>query len=82
MGIAPKELGIGGREDEAWTELALRFALSHPGVHCGIVGTTNPHNAEKNISYVEKGPLGAEVLEKLREAFEKGRDGEAWRGQT
>jgi aryl-alcohol dehydrogenase-like predicted oxidoreductase len=80
MKLDPAELGFAGRD--AWSELALRFTLSQPAVHCAIIGTTNPDNAIRNLGIIEKGPLSAEVVEKIRGAFRAADPAGAWMGQT
>lgn len=47
-------------------EMALRFILSNNVVSTVIPGMRNPKNVEQNISAGEKGPLSAELIEKLR----------------
>jgi aryl-alcohol dehydrogenase-like predicted oxidoreductase len=79
MKITPGDLGF---PDDAWPEIALRFTLSQPGVHCAIIGTQNPKNAEMNIALAEKGPLADEVVRKIREAFKKADPNGTWTGQT
>jgi aryl-alcohol dehydrogenase-like predicted oxidoreductase len=82
MKISPQDLGFSGAAD--WPEIALRFTLSHPGVHVAIAGTTNPVNARRNLDYAVKGPLAKAALEKLQSAFQRaaasGR--ENWAGLT
>ncbi len=51
------------------TAFALRFTLSHPGVHTAIVGTTRVQNLEANAAACEAGPLEAERVERAREQF-------------
>ena len=62
MKLSPAALGFSGPPETAWPELALRFTLSQPGVHCAIIGTTNPDNARANLEAAEKGPLPPEVV--------------------
>ncbi|MDB5910855.1 MAG: aldo/keto reductase [Massilia sp.] len=69
MKLNPTDLGFVGPTDGVWPELALRFTLSFPGVHCAIIGTTNPDNARANIAYAEKGPLPEDVVHKIEEVF-------------
>jgi len=80
MQLDPAKLGFTG--PHAWSELALRFTLSQPGVHCAIIGTTNPDNAKANIELVEKGPLPADVIAKVRQAFAAADADLSWTGQT
>lgn len=75
------ELGFTGSAEKAWPELAIRFTLSQPGVSTAIIGTTNPANAAANIEAVKKGPLPAEVVERIRKAFRENDPGD-WVGQT
>jgi aryl-alcohol dehydrogenase-like predicted oxidoreductase len=82
MQLTPKDLGFAGDAKEAWPEIALRFTLSQPGAHVAIIGTTNPDNAEKNLAFVEKGPLPANVVDKIRHAFRAADPNGQWRGQT
>jgi aryl-alcohol dehydrogenase-like predicted oxidoreductase len=79
--LDPAALGISGPAQQAWPELALRFTLSQPGVHCAIIGTTNPDNAKANLAAAEKGPLPPEVVRKIREAFRRADPQGAWVGQ-
>jgi aryl-alcohol dehydrogenase-like predicted oxidoreductase len=78
MGLKAEGLGAD------WPEIALRFCISQEGVHSAIIGTTNPENARKNIEYANKGPLPADVVKKIRDAFNKAESaaGEKWTGQT
>lgn len=74
-------LGLPGAD---WPEAALRFTLSNPGVHCAIIGTTNPNNARANLKYANNGPLPPAALKKIRDAFHRAQQaaGTAWMGQT
>jgi aryl-alcohol dehydrogenase-like predicted oxidoreductase len=82
MRLDPAALGFPGPRDAAWSELALRFTLSQPGLHTAIIGTTNPDNAGANLAAAEKGPLPADVVRKVRDAFKAADPGGAWQGQT
>jgi aryl-alcohol dehydrogenase-like predicted oxidoreductase len=82
MRLDPAKLGFSGASNDAWPELALRFTLSQPGVHCAIIGTTNPDNARKNIGFADKGPLASDVVAKVRESFEAADLERTWSGQT
>lgn len=67
-----------------WAEVALRFTLSHPGVHCALIGTTNPQNARRNLDAAAKGPLPAAVLQQIQTAFATARQesGQPWPALT
>jgi len=84
LGLKIEDLGFKGKPEDVWPEITLRFTLSIEGVHSAIIGTTRPENAERNIQYAEKGPLPAEVVKKIRFAFEKAQAaaGGGWSGQT
>jgi aryl-alcohol dehydrogenase-like predicted oxidoreductase len=81
MGLTAASLGFA---DSDWPEVALRFTLSQPGVHCAIIGTTNPDNARANLAAAEKGALPEDVVRKIRDAFARAEkaSGQAWTGQT
>jgi aryl-alcohol dehydrogenase-like predicted oxidoreductase len=81
MGLKPSDVGIKGDSAVAWPEIALRFTLSQNGVHTAIVGTTNPANAQANLTAAAKGPLPAEAVEKIRAAFHRAQGQEKWAGQ-
>jgi len=61
-------------------ELALRFTLSFPEAGTAIVGTGRVDNLERNLALAEKGPLPADVLRRLRDAWKPYR--EQWRGEV
>lgn len=84
MGISPADLGFEGDPGAAWSEIALRFTLSQPGVGTAIVGTTNPANVARNIAIASKGPLPNDVITKLRDAFRhaEAASGETWAAQS
>lgn len=84
MGITPADLGFDGDPKQLWPRIALRFTLSEPGVHCALVGTTNPENAQGNLAALEEGPLTDDVFQKIRTAFKlaQARAGKSWRGLT
>lgn len=81
MKLTPAELGFSGPPEKAWPEIALRFTLSQPGVHCAIIGTTNPDNARYNIELAGKPPLPPETVAKIRDAFRRAQGNENWTGQ-
>jgi aryl-alcohol dehydrogenase-like predicted oxidoreductase len=80
MGLKLNELEYKDSDDRAWPELALRFTLSQPQVHTAIIGTTNPKNAEFNITAASKGPLPAPVVQKIRDSFRRADPKGEWRG--
>jgi aryl-alcohol dehydrogenase-like predicted oxidoreductase len=82
LSLTPFELGFPGDPAAAWPEIAIRFTLSFPQVSTAIIGTTNPENARRNIAYVEKGPLPAEAVAKIRDAFRRADPRGEWKGQT
>jgi aryl-alcohol dehydrogenase-like predicted oxidoreductase len=49
---------------------ALRFALTVPGVHIAIVGTTNPTRWTENAALVARGPLPAAEYQAIRERWQ------------
>ncbi|HVK06519.1 MAG TPA: aldo/keto reductase [Armatimonadaceae bacterium] len=80
MGLTtPAALGLG---ELGWHEAALRFTLALPGIHCAIVGTTNPDNARSNVAAANAGPLPEDAVRRLRDAFARARDasGADWPG--
>jgi aryl-alcohol dehydrogenase-like predicted oxidoreductase len=77
--LTPQDLGFESPKD--WAEIALRFTLAQGGVHTAIIGTTNPDNARANIEAANKGPLPAEAVKKIRDAF-KHAAAEGWPGLT
>jgi aryl-alcohol dehydrogenase-like predicted oxidoreductase len=48
-------------------EFVLRFTLGHPDLSSTIVGTSNPAHLRDNLAVAEKGPLPAEIYEKVRQ---------------
>jgi D-threo-aldose 1-dehydrogenase len=46
-------------------EVALRFAIAHPGVASALVGFGSPEQVEQSVAFAERGPLSAEVIERL-----------------
>ena len=84
MAIAPADLGFPGEVGTAWSEIALRFTLSQPGVTTAIVGTTKTSNVERNLEALSKGVLAENVVAELRRAFRRAEAaaGEPWLAQT
>jgi len=79
MRLSPTDAGLPA---DAWSEMALRFTLSQPGVHTAIIGTTNPKNLAANLAVVDKGPLPKPALDKIRATFLTADPGRTWTGQT
>ena len=79
--LTPADLGFTGPANQAWPELALRFVLGQNGVHAAIIGTTNPDHALANIRAAEKGPMPAESVQNIRDAFKHADPSGQWRGQ-
>jgi len=75
------DLGFDDTSD-GWSEMALRFTLSQPGVSTAIIGTTNLAHAQKNILAAGKGPLPGPVIQKIRDAFKRAEGSGEWTGQT
>lgn len=66
--------------DLPWGELAIRFALSIPGVASAIVGTGRLGHLQENIGWAAKGRLDDASVAALRDRFrDNDRD---WRGQV
>ncbi|MEX0776010.1 MAG: aldo/keto reductase [Phycisphaeraceae bacterium] len=81
MGLTTADLGFDGPENKVWPEIALRFTLSMPGVHCAIVGTTKTDNALANIAAAKKGPLPQPTVQAIRAAFARAQPAAGWPGQ-
>lgn len=77
MEFTPQSLGFEG----GWAELAIRFTVYQPGVHCAIVGGMNLEHIRGNIDAVERGPLPQNVQDAIRDAWRKHADPD-WIGQT
>ncbi|MCI0899973.1 MAG: aldo/keto reductase [Chloroflexi bacterium] len=52
-------------------EASIRFALSNPGVSTVLVGYSDLDHLEKSVRYAAKGPLPAEALARLPQAWSK-----------
>ena len=63
-----------------WGELALRFALSIPGVASAIVGTGSLAHLRESLAWAAAGPLPDDWLHELRSAFRDHDDD--WVGQV
>ncbi len=83
MGLDLPALGF---EDSpaGWSELAVRFNLSVPGLHCSIIATRQAGHARDNLAAAARGPLPRSTYDTIRRAFaeaEKAR-GERWLGEN
>jgi aryl-alcohol dehydrogenase-like predicted oxidoreductase len=47
-------------------ELALRFVLWDQRVHTTLMGARSPAEVEANVAAADRGPLSAELLERLQ----------------
>lgn len=63
-----------------WGELAIRFALSVPGVASAIVGTGRLAHLQENIDWAANGKLDDAAVASIRERF-RASDAD-WRGQV
>jgi aryl-alcohol dehydrogenase-like predicted oxidoreductase len=80
MKLNPADLGISGPPQLAWPEMAIRFTISQPGVNSAIIGSIHPENTRRNIEFAKKGPLSADIVQKIRTAFKAAQGGEKWPG--
>ena len=62
-----------------WGELAIRFALSIPGVASAIVGTGSLTHLQQNLVWAAAGELDASMVKELRSSFRQHDDD--WSGQ-
>jgi aryl-alcohol dehydrogenase-like predicted oxidoreductase len=46
-------------------EAGIRFVISNPDVSCVLMGASDPLHVEKNVAFIEKGPLPKEMLSRL-----------------
>ena len=76
MGLNPRDLNC-----QEWPELALRFTLAQP-VTTAIIGTSDQAHALANVAAVGKGPLPADAVAQVKQAFARARDGQTWPGLT
>jgi aryl-alcohol dehydrogenase-like predicted oxidoreductase len=51
----------------ALPELGIRFVLSHPDVHCVLMGAKSAAEVEQNAAAAGAGPLPADILKRLAE---------------
>lgn len=77
MGLSCEAVGFDG----SMVELALRFSVFQAGVSTAIIGGRNIEHIKENIAIVGKGPLPAEVVEKIREIWGRCDDG-SWVGKN
>ncbi len=69
----PAELGC-----SSWGELALRLTLSQPGVHCAIASSRSEANQDANMAAATKGSLEPVALDRLKQVYDKAKQGEEW----
>jgi aryl-alcohol dehydrogenase-like predicted oxidoreductase len=53
-------------------EAAVRFAISKAGISTALVGISNLEQLEQAVAYANKGPLPAEVFDRLNEVWASG----------
>jgi aryl-alcohol dehydrogenase-like predicted oxidoreductase len=68
------------RFDLPWAELALRFVVFQPCVDVALIGSRSLAHMRGHVEAIAKGPLPAEVVTAVREAYR--RHGGGWRGKT
>ena len=56
---------------ESVNGLLIRFAISHPGVSCAIVGSSNQEHMRENILAAERGPLSPELYAETAKRLEQ-----------
>ncbi|MFA6984815.1 MAG: aldo/keto reductase [Arenimonas sp.] len=71
MGLSSHEM--------SWGELAIRFALSIPGVASAIVGTGSIVHLSQNLEWAEAGALDARTMQRLRTCFRE--HDQVWQGE-
>lgn len=84
MRLRLADFGIDGDPATEWPRIALQFTLSVPGVHCAIVGTTNPVNARLNLDVIGSPHLAPEIVGRIRSRFTdaEARSASRWLGLT
>jgi aryl-alcohol dehydrogenase-like predicted oxidoreductase len=75
MALDPANHGCG-----SWSELALRFTISCPGVGCAIVGCSDENRLAENVAAACRGPLDPRAVAAIRAAFEQARGTAEWPG--
>lgn len=50
---------------DSLVEAAIRFVISHPGVSTALLGISSREQLEQAVQYVKRGPLPAEVLQRI-----------------
>jgi len=84
MAVAHRDVPARGarrRAEPRIDRVALRFALSVPGVQTAIVGTQNPARWAENARLLESGSLSEEEFAQIRERWEEVAP-KTWIGQT
>jgi aryl-alcohol dehydrogenase-like predicted oxidoreductase len=75
----PFETGLAAAEGlkelvpEGYTlaQLALRWILMHPAVSCAIPGAKRPDQVEDNVAAADMPPLSDEVMDRIREIYDR-----------
>lgn len=62
-GTLPKEMSL--------PEVALRFAIAHPGVASALIGLGSVEQVEQAVAFAERGPLPAKMIESLSASLEQ-----------
>jgi aryl-alcohol dehydrogenase-like predicted oxidoreductase len=75
MGLDPLVCGC-----SSWSELALRFAISCPGVGVAIVGCSDEDRLAENAAAARRGPLASATVAGIRDAFARARGTALWPG--
>lgn len=80
MGISSEDLGFFGDTGAARPEIALQFTLAQAGVSTMVVGITKLTNVQRNLEISAKGPLPADAVIQIRNAFKcaEADSGEPW----
>jgi aryl-alcohol dehydrogenase-like predicted oxidoreductase len=74
-----QEMGLDPGDME-WTEFALRFVLSVPGVHTCIIGTANADHLKHNVELAGRGTLSEHAVASIMARFDQCDTG--WVGQV